>query len=164
VIGVDPTSLVPLTPLEDVPDASERFAAVAADWIEDHCGANYFSWSAHAHQAPYALLAQAFTRDELVWLWYHSIFDSELDRRLEQDAPVWKVRHSFWRYGCSRNYSQFCAGYNGLSRLAVNLPGFDVRLSHTRSINTAGWAAHGRDTPFYLDAPFGVLLHYKGAT
>jgi hypothetical protein len=37
-----------------------------------------------------------------------------------------------------------------------------VRITHTRSINTAAWADHGRDNPIYLDASFGALVHYRG--
>lgn len=163
MIGIDPTSLVPLATLSGVPDAGTRFEAVAADWVEDRYGAD-FSWQEHWHHAPYERLARAFTRDELIWLWHHCTFASKLDDHLEEfEAAVWKVRHALWRYGCSRDYQRFVAYYNRLSRLAADLPDFGVRITHTRSINTAAWAAHGRDNPIYLDASFGVLVYYKGA-
>src|SRR4029077_16762645 len=41
-------------------------------------------------------------------------------------------------------------------------PDFAVRITHTRSINTAGWATDGRDNPIYLDASFGALVYYRG--
>lgn len=50
---------------------------------------------------------------------------------------MWKVQHALWRYGGSRDYRRFVACHDGLSRLRVDLPGFDVRLTHTRFINTA---------------------------
>ncbi len=163
MIGVDPASIVPLSPMADVPDAEIRFAAVAADWIEDHYGANYFTWQSHWHHAPRDLLAQAYTREELIRLWHGCIFASKLDDHLqEHDELIWKVRHSLWRYGGSRDYQRFVACYNGLARLSVDLPDFVVRITYTRSINTAAWAAHGRENPIYLDASFGVLLYYRG--
>lgn len=163
MIGIDPASIVPLAQVDIGADAPARFAAVAADWIEDSHGADFFSWQDHWHRAPHDLLMQVFPRDELVRLWHDSIFASKLDDHLEEhEALVWKVRHSLWRYGCSRDYARFVACHNGLARLAVDLPDFAVRVTHTRSINTAAWAAHGREDPIYLDASFGVLLYYRG--
>lgn len=163
MIGIDPRDIVPLSEIAEVADAPARFAAVAADWIEDRYGADCFAWKDHWHHAPHDLLSRAFTRDELVSLWHDCIFASKLDDHIqEHEALVWKVQHSLWRYGCSRDYGRFVACHNGLCRLSVDLPGFDVRLTHTRYINTAAWAAHGRDNPIYLDASFGLLLHYRG--
>jgi YD repeat-containing protein len=163
MIGVAPPSLVPLSLVGSVADAPDRFAAVAADWIEDHYGRNYFTWQEHWHRAPYELLARVFSRGELIRLWHDSVLASRLDDHLqEHEELTWKVQHSLWRYGCTRDYPRFVACHNGLSRLAVDLPGFDVRITHTRSIDTAAWAAHGRDNPIYLDASFGVLLYYRG--
>ena len=166
MIGVDPKSIVPLALVAPVLDAPARFAAVAADWIEDRFGAEYFSWQSYGHHAPYDLLARTFTRDELIRLWHDCIFTSKLDNHLqEHDELTWKVRHALWRYGASRDYQRFVGCYNNLARLAVDLPDFDLRLTYTRSINTAAWAAHGRDgctKPLYLDASFGVLLYYRG--
>jgi hypothetical protein len=163
IIGIDPTSVVPLSQDDRVPDAPERFAAIAADWIEDHCGADHFSWQSHWHHAPYDLLTRAFSREELIRLWHGCIFASKLDDHFqEHESLVWKVQHSLWRYGGSRDYARFAACHNGLGRLAIDLPGFCVRITHTRYINIAAWAAHGRDNPIYLDASFGALLHYRG--
>lgn len=163
MIGVDPASVAPLSPIAAVADASARFTAVAADWIEDHYGAAYFAWESHWHHAPYDLLARVFTLDELIWLWHTSVLASKLDDHLqEHEALVWKVQHSLWRYGGSRDYQRFVACLNGLGRLAVGLPDFDVRITHTRYINTAAWAADGRDNPIYLDASFGALVYYRG--
>jgi hypothetical protein len=165
VIGLDPPSLIPLACTIDVSDAPARFTAVAADWIEDRYGLDRFVWQDHWHHAPHGLLAQAFTRAELIRLWYDCIFSSKLDDHFQEHEPlVWKVQHALWRYscGCSRDYPRFVDCHNGLGRLTVDLPGFDVRITHTRSINTAAWAAHGRDKPIYLDASFGTLVYYRG--
>lgn len=167
MIGIDPKSIVPLSFVsadlsDSVPNKSERFRAVASTWIEDRYGSNRFSWEDHWHYASHELLAQAFTRDELIRLWHDCVLMSELDSHFqEHEALAWKVQHSLWRYGCTRNYKRFVAFYNGLGRIAVDLPNFAIRLTHTRYINTAAWAAHGRDNPIYLDASFGVLLYYK---
>lgn len=162
MIGIDPMSLIPLASTHAVLDAPARFGAVAADWIEKHYKAGHFTWQEHWHYAPQVLLAQTFTREELICLWHSCIFASKLDEHFEkQEALVWKVRHTLWRYGGSRNYDRFVECHNGLGRLAIDLPGFDVRITHTRSINTAAWGAHGRDKPIYLDASFGVLLYYR---
>lgn len=169
MIGIDPASIEPLSfvgpPSEgDLPDKQARLCAVAADWIESHVGTEYFSWERHWHHVPYDLLARAFTREELIRLWHNSVCMSKLSEHLERhESLVWKVQHSLWRYGCARDYNRFVACLNGLGRISADLPDFDVRLTHTRFCNTAAWADHGRDgTPIYLDAPFGVLLHYKG--
>lgn len=163
MIGVDPGSLCPLRELTDVSAAAERFAVAASDWIEEHYGREYFQWADHWHQIPQDMLARVFSFDELIYLWHHCVYASKLDDYLEKCEPViWKVRHALWRYGCAWDYSRFVACYNGLRQLAVDLPDFQVRLTHTRFINTAGWATEGRDNPLYLDASFGVLLYYRG--
>lgn len=163
MIGIDPASIVPLPQRVDVIDAPARFAMVAADWIEDHCGADYFAWESHWHHAPHELLALAFSRGELVRLWHDSVLSSKLDDHFqEHEALVWKVQHSLWRYGGARDYRRFVACHNGLGCLAIDLPGFAVRISHTRYCNTAAWSAHGRDNPIYLDASFGALVYYQG--
>ena len=163
MIGVDPASIVPLALTSDVEDAPSRFAAVAADWIEDRYETGRFVWADHWHYASHELLACAFSREELIRFWHSCVFSSALDEHFEvHEALVWKVRHALWRYGCSRDYSRFVACHNGLGRLSIDLPGFSVRIVHTRSINTAAWAAQGRDNPIYLDASFGVLVYYRG--
>lgn len=162
MIGVDPRSLVPLTGVAVVPDAPGRFVEAASGWIEEHFGTAYFKWESHWHDVPHDVLSQVFSRDELLWLWHRSVVSSKLDDYLQgQDELTWKVQHSLWRYGCARDYPRFVACYNGLGRLAVDIPGFTLRITHTRSINTAAWAAHGRDNPIYLDASFGALLYYQ---
>jgi hypothetical protein len=136
VIGVDPAAIVPIALVPGVPDAPARFAAVAADWIEDSYGADYFSWQEHGHRAPYDLLALAFSRDELVRLWHDCIFASKLDDHLEEhDALVWKVRHSLWRYGCSRDYARFVACHNG-SRVSRSTCRASTCESRTRGRST----------------------------
>lgn len=90
MIGIDPRDIVPLVSVTEVPDASTRFVAGAADWIEDRYGADNFSWREHWHYTPHDLLAKVFTRDELVSLWHGCIFASKLDEHLEEhDALVW---------------------------------------------------------------------------
>jgi hypothetical protein len=163
MIGIDPASIIPLASTSDVADAPARFAAVAADWIEDRYETDRFRWVDQWHYAPYELLARVYSHEELIWLWHSCIFTSALDEHFEnEEALVWKVRHSLWRYGGSRDYPRFVACYNGLGRLAIDLPDFAVRITHTRSINTAAWAADGRDNPIYLDASFGALVYYRG--
>ena len=164
MIGVDPADILPLAMTSDVKDAPSRFAAIAADWIEDRYETGRFVWADHWHYAPYELLARAFTCEELIRLWHGCIFASALDEYFEEhEALVWKVRHALWRYGCSRDYPRFVACHNGLGRLSIDLPDFAVRIVHTRSINTAAWAAQGRDNPIYLDASFGMLVYYRGS-
>lgn len=163
MLGIDPASIVPLYPIDGEFDPLPKFLTVANNWIEDRFGIEYFSWKNHWHYAPYELLVRAFTREELLKLWSDSVLSSKLDDHLqENEALTWKVQHSLWRYGCERDFHRFVKCYNGLHNLAVDLPGFEIRITHTRSINTAAWAEHGRDNPIYLDGPFGVLLYYRG--
>lgn len=162
MIGLDPKLLRPITLVDCIRDPDTRLREDHLDWIEDVYGAEYFEWPTHWHHLPHEKLAFTFNYDELIKLWHGCIFSSKLDAYLQEHDPVvWKTQHSLWRYGGGRDYARFVACYNGLSRIAVDLPDFDVRLSWTRSINTAAWAHHGRDNPIYLDASFGVLLHYK---
>jgi hypothetical protein len=163
MIGIDPASILFLASTPDVFDAPARFAAVATDWIEDRYETDRFRWADQWHYASYELLARVYTHEELIRLWHSCIFASALDEHFEkEEALVWKVRHALWRYGGSRDYTRFVACYNGLGRLAIDLPDFAVRITHTRSINTAAWAADGRDNPIYLDASFGALVYYRG--
>lgn len=169
-IGVAPQD-IPVVNAVDAPtdvDAERRFRTVAADWIYDCYGddvahRDWFVWKDHWRRTPYDALAKAFSSDELIRLWYDAVLASDIDAHIDNNEPlIWKVRNSLWRYGCGTDYSQFVAGLAGLRRLHVDIPGFELRVTHTKSINTAGWALHGRDNPIYLDASFGVLLFYKG--
>jgi hypothetical protein len=63
VIGVDPASIVPLALTSDVADAPGRFAAVAADWIEDCYEADRFVWADHWHYASHELTLCISSRD-----------------------------------------------------------------------------------------------------
>ena len=162
MIGVDPASIVPLSPTSNVADAPARFAAVAADWIAKRYRASGFVWEEHWHYAPYELLALAFSSEELIRLWHGCIFASKLDEHFEEhEALVWKTRHALWRYGCSRDYQRFIVCHNGLGRLAIDLPDFNVRVTHTGFSNTAGWVEGCRNRPIYLDAAFGALVYYR---
>lgn len=143
-----------------------RFRVVASDWIAYEYGhddmlGDSFSWLDHWRRAPYELLAQAFSFEELVRLWSNSVVQSDLADHIEKKEPLlWKLSNSHWQYGCSRNYNLLVNHMNALRRLDLGLPDFEVRLTHTRSINTHGTAEHVQK--LYLDASFAMLVYFRG--
>lgn len=161
-VGIDPTTIVPIAYLDEVPDKEARFREGAAAWVEDRFGLAYFTWD-QWRSAPHHVLARVFSRDELFRLWHDSVLSSRLDDHFqEHEQLAWKVQNSLWRYGCLRDFRRFVACHNALARIRAAWPGFDVRITHTRGCNTAAWAVHGREDPIYLDASLGVLLYHRG--
>jgi hypothetical protein len=167
-VGVDPAGITRLGRVHG--DSRElaagwtaRFLLACPDWVEDHVGATRFRWADHWRDIPADLLSCVFTRDERARMWHDEVIDSKLNQHIEEQEPLlWKTQHALWRYGESRDYSRFVTCYNHIADLSIDLPGFAIRLTHTRYCNTAAWAAHGRESPIYLDASFGALLHYRG--
>lgn len=175
--GIDPAT-IPYT-IDPVPhefreephrlvvDIEAKIRRVAFDVIEEHWGRGHdepdaFRWSESWHHLDYDDLWRAFSAQELYRLWVGSFLESRLSRHVEEHEPLlWKVSNSLWQYGSVRDINTLSAHVEGLKRLHVNLPGFDLRITHSRSINTHGTAEHV-EPYLYLDASFGVLLYYRG--
>lgn len=169
MIGFSPSEIPIVGPVLGVDEPEERLRAAAREWIWDHygderSGKDYFVWKESWHRVPFEVLSKAFTFDELVSLWFHQVLDSEINKHITENLHViWKVQHSLWKYG-GHNYGRFLLMLAGLRRFAIDMPDFQLRLTFTNWINTAAPAVHGREAgrSIYLDAPFGVLLFYKG--
>lgn len=175
MIGVAPADIPIVKYVDVIPDdeAKRRLYAVTEagldEWVTEwnYDGRDYFSWKDHWQYVPVESLAKAFTHDELICIWHDSNWSSKLGKHIEEhEELIWKVQHSIYRYGgFSRQYEQFIADLAGLRRLDAGLPGFDVRITHTHSINTASYSVHERSrtpgTSLYLDASFAILLYYK---
>lgn len=152
-------------------DATRRLWAAAPEWMQEkyiYKGEDWFVWKEQWHYVPYEVLAKAFTHDELIRIWYDSFTSSRVDKHLEEhEELIWKVCHTIYCYGgFVRDYDRFIACFECLRRFHVGLPDFDVRVTHTYSINTASYSVHERSrtpgTSLYIDASFGLLLYYKG--
>jgi hypothetical protein len=177
MIGIDPKDIkYDLSPVAEeltkdpgptVPDQEKRFRAAFPEWIEerygnDYGGPDYFVWSECWRRVPYELLAQVFTFEELVKMWVSECIESDCGRYFERHEPLlWKIKNSLWQYGCEQGYNKLVAAIKGLKKISTDLPDFDVRITHTRTINTHGSALH--DVNLYLDGSFALLLYYKGA-
>ena len=168
-------------------EAERRLRTAAPEWIEEHYGYGWclerygqegvarmnpegrsdeFTWDPYWLHVPYDVLRRAFTRDELIRFWFDSSIMSEVDKHhYEDDDVIWKVQNVLWQYGVGRDYKRFIECFQQLRRLSIDLPNFDLRITHTRATNLGAWAWHGRSKdqlPVYLDAALGVLLFYRG--
>lgn len=151
--------------LQDMP---ERFLrAVDPVWYEEHFtyeGEDLFNdrpWNDTWRHLPYEQLSRAYTFPELIKLWVGSVIASDLGDYIEKQEPLlWKVQNALWQYGCARDYNRIVRALDGLRNLRFDRPGFELRLTHTYAINTAGTAHHVKG--LYLDAAFGAVLYYKG--
>jgi len=158
-------------PAETVSDPEGRFRALPAGaaYIHEQYGyddqpGDCFSWNGDWHNwrsLPHELLAQVFSFEELLRLWHDSVIMSKLSDWVDEQHPfLRKIAYAHWHYGFTSNWNLLVDHLNALKSLRCDLPDFEVRITHTRTINTAAWSEHIRD--LYLDASFGLLLYYKG--
>lgn len=143
---------------ETIPNKEKRFFKGARAWILDRLDTP--RWEAW-RWANLDVLSQVFTLEEQYKLWFDSAIASEVEKHLyDSNDLYWKVQNCLWQYGCGRDYNRMVRCYDGLTRLAFDAPDFDVRIVHTRGSNTAAWSWQIRD--LYIDAPFGLVISYKG--
>lgn len=151
-------------------DAEERFRRHpdGAAWIAEHFEEDEqlyrFRWDQHWSRIDYPLLAKVFTFDELLYLWVSAFTMTELGTHIEKQEPLlWKVQNALWQYGAERGFNAIARTMNGLRRVSIDLPGFEVKLATTYSINTHGrcWHDVGKKG-LYLDGAFALLLYYRG--
>lgn len=182
MFGIDPAT-IPYTvdpvpaefsenPHKLVENPEARVRAAAQKHIFDRFGYGYFSesdqddftWERDWYRLSRDILRKAFSEQELYRLWAGSSILSQLGRAIEEQDPLlWKVENCLWQYGFTRELNRISSCLEGLKRLHLDLPDFELRVTHTYHTNTHGWAEHhekGRD--LYLDAAFGLLFFYKG--
>lgn len=142
-------------------------AGVDPAWYQEeftYQGRDYFNereWDDTWRQIPYARLAGIFTFEELTRMWVGSFIQSHVSEHMKEHEPfLWKISNVLWQQSYVHNYNRILDVLQGLRRLAFDQPGFEIRLTHTRHFNLVGHAEHVAD--LWLDAPWGILLYYRG--
>lgn len=144
------------------PEARMKAHPIVAHEIDEMKGLDYFKWSESWWHFDSFFLALVFDDEELTRLYYDCPFLCGFMKDFETKHPLLeKIRLSLWHYGGCRDYNKFVEYLEAFKKLRVDLPDFEVRLTHSHTINTHGSAVHA---PSYLclDGSFGVLLFYKG--
>lgn len=138
-----------------------RANPAAAAWIAENYGEH---WNGDWFHVPIEVMQQAFTTEELLRLWCGSVIMSGVSEWVDEAHPfLRKIAYAHWHYSSGRDWNLLVEHLAAFRRLRVDIPGFELRLSWTRTINTAAWAEHLRDVcPLYLDASFGLLLCFQG--
>ncbi len=161
---------------ETVSDPEARFRAhpAGADWIwlnhgkwdrdpadTDRFKGDYFKWEEHWRQIDAEILMKVFTFEECMRLRQGTVIMSNFGEWFDEHHPfLRKIIFAHWHYGCDHDWNEFVDHVEAFQKLRIDLPDFEIRLTHTRTINTCAWSAHLRD--LYVDASFGLLLYYKG--
>jgi len=147
------------------PEARIRAHAIAIRWIAASHGrgdgTDCWRWEQDWHGLPVKFLRETFTFEEIMRLWHGSILMSETGRWIDEEHPfLRKIAFAHWHYGMGRDWNLLVDHLEAFKKLDAGLPDFEVRITHTRTINMAAWSAHVDG--LYLDASFGLLLYYKG--
>lgn len=173
--GIDPKSIpyafahvaAELTehPEQAVKDPLNKLLATqeGREWYEDAWGGyeQYFEWKDHWRRIDASTVIKAFTLEGAVRLWYAEPIASLMGDHIEsKHFLLWKIRNSIWHMGHAEDYNMFVDRIESLKALTLDLPDFDLRLTHTRYYQRYSWAEHV-DT-LYLDAPLGLVIYYKG--
>lgn len=110
-------------------------------------------------------LAQEFSFEELVRLWFSLPVDCDVGRWVEKEHFfVWKMRHVQFQFGpYPQDLNDMVWLQNGLKnvKLPSGMKDFEVRITHTRAFNEQGSSEHS-PTYLCLDAPLALVLFYKG--
>lgn len=118
---------------------------------------------------PQNVFENVFTFEELIRYWHDSFITSTIERWVEEEHPLlWKIQNSLWRYGYlskDEGWEKFSEVLEGLKRISIDYNAyscaeFEIRITHTKTSNTAAWSLHVEN--LYLDASFGLLVYYKG--
>lgn len=155
-----------------VPNQADRFlahpaglAGVADWWGDTSLHALEIArkqWDTYArNQMAYAVLSQVFTFEECLRLWMGSCVQTDLGDVLQKEHPLLeRLDTCLWQYGFTRSWNTFVQSLAGLSRLQINLPDFETKLTWAPPLRGDGPARHL--TTLWLDGAFGLLLYYKG--
>lgn len=165
---------------ETVPNVEARFRALpaGAEWIAERFGngdwdsaakewrpkpGDTFQWKDHWRNIEAELLMQVFSFEELMRLRHGEVIMSEFGEWFDAHHPfLRKIMFGHWHYGCDNDWNMLVRHLDGFRRISIDLPDFEVRIAHTRSINQCAWAWADGLRDLYLDASFGLLLYYKG--
>lgn len=158
------------------PEARLRAHAPAADWIWENYGrwtrsetetdrtvGDSFDWRNGWRRVPYELLEPVFSFEELMKLRHGEVIMSTFGEWFDVHHPfLRKILFAHWHYGCDNDWNMLVRHLEGFKRIAIDLPDFEVKIVHTRSINQCAWAYADGLRDLYLDASFGLLIYYKG--
>lgn len=159
------TVLDPEGRLRSDPDGAEWIWQEHGKWVrdltEDRSVGDSFKWNENWLHIPRDLLMKVFTFEECLKLQHGTVIASQFSYWFDENHSfLRKILFAHWHYGCTHGWNMFIDHLEGFKRLHTDLPDFDVRITHTRTVNQAAWAHDLRD--LYLDASFGLLLYYKG--
>lgn len=151
---------------ETVPDKQARLMAHPsfAEWSEYWLGTRPFEWEGlhrNWRDLPSEMLLDTFTLEECARIWLQGIISSRLSDCFDNLHPLlWKLTNTHWQWGMSRSWNLLVRHLDGIKALDFGVPDFSVRLVYLDRFAQAGFAA---DLPCtFLDAPFALLVDYKG--
>lgn len=110
-------------------------------------------------------LVDIFGFEGATYLWAESRYFSDLGRWFEKNHPfLAKTDNCLWRYGCAQSYRHLAESCEKIRALSTGSPDFTLSLTWTTGCNEQGYSEHlyGSVKHLYLDAPFGLLVNYKG--
>lgn len=116
----------------------------------------------HWTSIPFRVLQAAFNEAELLRVWNSGFFASHLDDYIKRhEFILWKVQNALWHYSYRRSWNNLALIMKGLSKLSVDKPGFELRVSHSTAWNPLGRSYHHSDV--FLDGALAFHLFYRGA-
>lgn len=140
---------------------NERYDYASGKWLE--MPGDSFNWAEHWRAIGNDVLSQVFSLGELMRLRHGELIMSEFGEWFDVHHPfVRKIIFAHWHYGCGHDWNRIIDHLDGFRRISIDLPDFEVRIIHTRTINQCAWAWAAGLRDLYLDASFGLLFYYKG--
>lgn len=123
---------------------------------------DYFTWDRCHRDIPIAILLEAFTMDELLRLHADDFIQSTISEWIQKEHfLLWKIENCLWQFeGGKRDPRPVAWGVNGLKRLSVDLPDFEIAVTHTMFYHRWGLTEHIED--LWIDAPMAALIYYRG--
>lgn len=170
--GLEPSSLAryPIeTAAADEDDMTQRYVVppagierlAAHPWVKGHFQ-SYFRFEEHWGSVPFRVLQSVFSEAELLRIWNSGFFASHLDDYIKRhEFILWKVQNALWHYSYRRSWNNLALIMKGLSKLSVDKPGFELRVSHSTAWNPLGRSYHHSDV--FLDGALAFHLFYRGA-
>lgn len=129
-------------------------------WVLEHFHRD-FRFEEHWTSIPFRVLQTAFSEAELLRVWNSGFFASHLDDYIKRhEFILWKVQNALWHYSYRRSWNNLALLMKGLSKLSVDKPGFELRVSHSTAWNPLGRSYHHSDV--FLDGALAFHLFYRG--
>lgn len=125
-------------------------------------GTDYFTWDRSHRDIPIEILLEAFTMDELLRIHADDCIQSTISEWVQKKHfLLWKIENCMWQFDPGKRDPRRVAwGVKGLKKLSVEMPDFEVTITHTMFYHRWGLSEHVDD--LWIDAPFAALIHYRG--